>query len=239
MLLKSIKSFLPFLIFIMSLLPEFSFSQPGNKQSLIPGGEFSMGTEEGTLMEHPVHRVQLENFYIDRHEVSNKEYESFHPDHQRSVLSACDKCPVTMVNWHDADAFCKYRGARLPTEAEWERAARGTRGYSFSFGATADMGKGRFGLPFKAGAAPVNSSQPNDFGLYHMSGNVWEWVGDWSAPYQNGALKNPVGPPSGEKKILRGGSWYNASFYMNVGLRFELNPKVKLNSIGFRCVKNN
>lgn len=211
-------------------------AQSGSKQVQIPAGEFLMGTEEGTKMESPVHRVQLKNFYIDRHEVTNKEYETLRPNHQRSTLSACDNCPVTKVDWHDADIFCKHHGGRLPTEAEWERAARGTKGNAFSFGATADLTKGRFGLTFKDGASPVDTLQPNDFGLYHMSGNVWEWVADWAASYPQGMKENPVGPRTGDKKILRGGSWYNAAYYVDVAMRFELNPKVKINSIGFRCV---
>ncbi|MEC7641374.1 MAG: SUMF1/EgtB/PvdO family nonheme iron enzyme [Nitrospinota bacterium] len=233
---KSIKSVFLALIFFMGVFPVLSSS--GSQRSLIPAGEFLMGTEEGTEMEQPVHRVRLKEFYIDRYEVSNDEYQTFRPDHPRSALSACDQCPVTIVNWHDADKFCRHRGGRLPTEAEWERAARGTQGFAFAFGATPDRAEGHFGLPFKTGAIPVNSPPPNDFSLHHMTGNVWEWVNDWSASYPSGIVDNPTGPSVGDKKILRGGSWYSAAYYLNVGLRFELNPVVKLNSIGFRCVSS-
>ena len=106
--------------------------------SLIPAGEFFMGTEEGTEIERPIHKVYLEAFRISLSEVSNREFERFQPKHIRSVYSSCDKCPVTLISWYEAISYCKSKNARLPSEAEWEKAARGPAGYRYSFGEIPD-----------------------------------------------------------------------------------------------------
>ena len=204
--------------------------------SLIPAGEFLMGTKEGAEMERPVHKVYLKEYRISRFEVSNLEFEKFQPSHVRSVSSACDQCPVTMVSWFEASSYCKNQKGRLPSEAEWEKAGRGPAGHSYSFGENPDQSKGNFGREFQAGAQIVNSFQPNGFGLYNMSGNVWEWVNDWFAFYAVADLEKPKRLRISNEKILRGGSWYNSAYYVNVGMRFKLGPHIKLNSIGFRCV---
>ena len=202
--------------------------------SLIPAGEFFMGTEEGTEIERPVHKVYLEAFRISLSEVSNREFEIFQPKHIRSVRSSCDKCPATMINWHDAISYCKSKNARLPSEAEWEKAARGPAGYRYSFGEISDQSKGNFENSFKLGAKTVKSFQPNGYGLYNMSGNVWEWVDDWFSLYPKTKIDKLTSIALNEK-MVRGGSWYNSAYYINVGMRFKLNPEIKLNSIGFRC----
>ena len=204
---------------------------------LIPAGKFLMGSELGTDREQPVHEVWLDAFAIDRYEVSNRDYESFQKNHHRSASSACNLCPVTLVSWSDAQAFCKNNGGRLPTEAEWEKAARGPAGHRFSFGLEADPARGHFARAFTTGTVPVGTLAGNGYGLHHMSGNVWEWVADWFGRYSKGPLKNPRGPKTGFQKILRGGSWYNADYYVDTGMRFKLDPQVKLNSVGFRCVR--
>lgn len=198
-----------------------------------------MGTEDGTEIERPVHQVSLTAFFMDRYEVTNKEYETFQPEHQRSPYSACDQCPITNVRWHEADAYCRSRGKRLPTEAEWEKAARGQEGHDYSFGPSADPKRGNFARPRQAGAKEVSGFQPNGYALYHMSGNVWEWVNDWFDPdyYQSSPTQNPTGPDQGRRKVVRGGSWYSPAYYVHAGMRFKLAPKVKLNSIGFRCAR--
>ena len=202
--------------------------------SLIPAGEFLMGTEEGTEIERPIHKVYLEAFRISKFEVSNQEFEMFQPKHIRSVSSSCDKCPVTMISWYQANSYCKNINARLPSEAEWEKAARGPTGYRYSFGKISDQSKSNFANDFKFGAKIVRSFQPNGYGLYNMSGNVWEWVDDWFSLYTKTKIdKLTTAIPN--EKMVRGGSWYNNAYYINAGMRFKLNPEVKLNSIGFRC----
>ena len=202
---------------------------------MIPAGEFSMGTEAGSEIERPVQNVLIDAFWIDRHEVSNQAYLEFRADHRSSAFSECPECPVTLVTWFEAQAYCSHLGGRLPTEAEWEKAARGPEGFAYSYAAVPDEQKGRFGLSLQAGAARVDTLAPNGFGLHHMSGNIWEWVGDWFGPYSKKSGKNPRGPMDGWQKGVRGGSWYNPSYYAHVGMRFKLSPKVKLNSLGFRC----
>jgi len=204
---------------------------------LIPAGPFLMGSEQGTERERPVHEVWLDAFAIDRYEVSNRDYESFQKSHRRSASSACNLCPVTLVSWSSAEAFCQNKGGRLPTEAEWEKAARGPAGLRFSFGPEADPARGHFARAFTSGAVPVGTLSGNGYGLHHMSGNVWEWVADWFGSYAKGPLQNPRGPDVGFQKILRGGSWYNADYYVDAGMRFRLDPRVKLNSVGFRCAR--
>tara|TARA_Y100001960_G_C14756345_1_gene871450 strand:+ start:1929 stop:2645 length:717 start_codon:yes stop_codon:yes gene_type:complete len=202
--------------------------------SLIPAGEFLMGTEEGTEIERPVHKVYLEAFRISLFEVSNREFEMFQPKHIRSASSSCDKCPVTMISWYEAISYCKSKNARLPSEAEWEKAARGPAGYRYSFGEIPDQSKSNFSNSFKLGAKTVRSFQPNGYGLYNMSGNVWEWVADWFYLYSKTQIdKLRTRVPNA--KMVRGGSWYNSDYYINLGMRFKLNPEIKLNSIGFRC----
>lgn len=202
----------------------------------IPAGEFEMGTLDGTEEERPVHKVWLDSFSIDNTEVTNRDYEKFRPNHRRSLLSSCEKCPVTLVTWFEADAYCrKQRGGRLPTEAEWEKAARGPKRWNYSFGPVPDLEKGHFGKSFKTGAVKVYSPKKREYGINHMSGNVWEWAADWFGSYPKGPVKNPKGPGTGFQKVVRGGSWYSPAYYIHVGRRFKLAPNVALNSIGFRC----
>lgn len=206
-----------------------------SEQALIPAGEFVMGTDQGTPAEQPVHKIYLDDFYLDRFEVSNKNYEMLDPNFIRSSTSSCDDCPATRVNWHEAQAYCQNKNQRLPTEAEWEKARRGptnNRETNRSIMSTA-----RHGLPMKAGATTVNSPSENGYGIHHLAGNVWEWVSDWhgNSYYQDSSGRNPNGPEKGIRKSVRGGSWYNAAWYLQPGMRFQLAPHVKLSSLGFRC----
>ena len=228
-----------FFIVGISLFFHFSISQASEKGNpvLIPSGEFFMGTEDGTESELPIHKVYLKAFKIDRYEVTNLQFETFDLDHTRSAASACDQCPVTLVTWVEANNYCKHQGGRLPTEEEWERAARGPEEFSYSFGQKGDISKANYGNEFNAGAKPVHSFQPNGFGLYNMSGNVWEWVHNWFSFYpQPSAPAVRDNKKSGEK-LLRGGSWYNKAYYVHAGMRFTLKPGTRLNSVGFRCAR--
>jgi formylglycine-generating enzyme required for sulfatase activity len=200
-------------------------------QVLIPAGEFLMGTDQGTSAERPVHKVWIDAFYLGRFEVSNQNYEAFDQNFQRSSASSCDRCPATLITWAEAQAFCHSLDQRLPTEAEWEKARRGPSGKIIS------QKTGRHGLPIKAGTTAVDSPPANSYGIHHLAGNVWEWVNDWhdESFYQKSPVKNPKGPLKGLRKSVRGGSWYNNAWYTKPGMRFQLAPHVKLNSLGFRC----
>lgn len=200
----------------------------------IPAGEFTMGLDQSAL-HGPAHRVRLSAFYLAAHEVTNAEYERFQPGHRRGARSACDACPVTRVSWHEAEAYCRSTGGRLPTEAEWERAARGPDEFPFSFGTEPDPARGHFAREFQTGAVAAGTFSPNGFGLHHMSGNVWEWTADWFAPYAGGAGDNPRGPATGVRKSVRGGGWYQPAYFIHTARRFALDPASHLNALGFRC----
>jgi formylglycine-generating enzyme required for sulfatase activity len=223
----------------LCFMPSPSFGEE-TQQMLIPAGEFLMGTEAGSAIERPLRKVHLSAFYLDTVAVSNLRYETFAPQYRRSHASSCDQCPATRIPWAEADRYCRQHGKRLPTEAEWEKAARGPEGWDFSFAKTADVSLGHFGRSLNTGTVPVDSLKPNGYGLYHMSGNAWEWVQDWfdAEYYQSSAMSNPKGPDSGFRKALRGGSWYNKSYYAHVGMRFALHPDTRLTSVGFRCAKD-
>ncbi len=199
----------------------------------IPGGRFTLGLGEGPP-HGPAHSVQVKTFELGRYEVTNEDYERLHPEHRRRALSACDRCPVTGVSWFEADAYCRSQGGRLPTEAEWERAARGPQP---SGGASPDppaTRTGHFARPFSEGAVPVDASEPGPWGLHHMRGNVWEWTADGYAPYPKTSDPASAGRAA-IRKVLRGGAWYQHPYYTHPARRFALDPALRLNAVGFRC----
>ena len=210
---------------------------------LVPGGTFTMGTDRGFPDQQPRHEVVLDSFYMDIHEVTNKQYRKFledtgrrNPDFWFPEIDLPDE-PVVGVSWKDAAAYAAWAGKRLPTEAEWEYAARGaTMETKSPWGDTFDptwANVGSFGI------APVKSFRPNDYGLYDMLGNVWEWCSDWYSPtyYGESSRKNPQGPSGGKYKVLRGWAWYCAPDQVRVTKRHNSSPSSTSYSYGFRCVK--
>jgi len=194
----------------------------GAPMVLIPAGEFQMGSNDGGDSEKPVHTVYLDAFYMDVYEVTNARYKKFMDatGHKapaywsNSKFNSPDQ-PVVSVSWHDAKAYCDWAGKRLPTEAEWEKAARGGlvgRKYPWGDNLTHDDANysGTGGKDTWEKPAPVGSFAPNGYGLYDMAGNVWEWCADWYdiGYYAKSPRGNPTGPSSGTYRVLRGGSWY-------------------------------
>ena len=206
-------------------------------EALIPAGEFLMGTDQGTPAERPIHKVELGGFFLDRFEVRNQNYEAFDPGFHRSSASSCDRCPATRVSWYETQAYCQSLNRRLPSEAEWEKARRGP---AENPSASRPQETARTSLPIKAGAFAVDSPPANGYGIHHLAGNVWEWVNDWhdESYYRTSPAENPLGPLTGLRKSVRGGSWYNNVWYTQPGMRFQLAPHVKLNSLGFRCARS-
>jgi formylglycine-generating enzyme required for sulfatase activity len=230
----------------------------GQEQDMvsIPAGEFNMGRTKLTsddqtnmrphvlLDDRPVHKVTISAFQIDRHEVTNAQYRIFveanrhsAPYHWENGHPAAD-LPVYNVTWDDADAYCHWKGERLPTEAEWERAARGGReALDYPWGDQPDPKRARFNVG--TGPGPVAKFPPNDFGVYDMAGNVSEWTADWfdGAYYQNSPTVDPKGPPTGEYKVIRGGAWSDSGRRITVFFRNWVRPNQKTPNIGFRCAR--
>jgi len=219
----------------------------------IPAGEFLRGYDGGGFDEKPQGRVMLDAYWIDRHEVTNGAYMAFvaATNHRRPIsryvknfekLSAPAQ-PAVYVSWEDANEYCRYRGARLPTEAEWEKAARGPNGLLWPWGNQDKPGAANTGNPdpFEYTAPIASFSQDRStYVVYDMDGNVMEWVADW---YQEDAYKdhapNPKGPENGLYRVIRGASWGTAGKETRLTVRLKMLPDFRDTTIGFRCAKSN
>ncbi len=214
--------------------------------------------------EQPARLAVLDPYYIDRYEVSNQDYAEFMKSTNSAAPAYWDdprltnpKQPVVGVNWFEAKAFCEWSGKRLPTEAEWEKAARGPLGNRYPWGDQLDPAKANYGKNHKA-TVPVdaNPEGASYYGVYHMAGNVFEWVADWYDPtyYQKTSqVLNPTGPAEpvwlggtgtfvdrltvGEKRVIRGGSWIAAASSITTTHRFWNDPMNNSYGVGlgFRC----
>lgn len=233
----------------------------------IPAGHFIMGSNrqdtEGKssefgmakplfLDEHPQRKVFLPAYYIDRYETTNQQYALF-VEVTRSqpplswpngrVPSGREDYPVTEVNWYEAERYCKWAGKRLPTEAEWEKAARGPFGLEYPWGNDYDSRRVNAGDSGRGDLAPVGSFEAgkSPYGIYDMAGNVWEWTQDWYQPYPGSTYRTDA---FGQKyKILRGSSWggvghYALPLFYRSAHRFYAVPEQRFSDAGFRCAKD-
>jgi formylglycine-generating enzyme required for sulfatase activity len=214
-------------------------------------GSFQMGSKmnTGDMDEWPIHNVELNDFYIDKYEVTKEEFEKV-MGHNPSGFKGCNTCPVDNVTWFEADEYCRKVNKRLPTEAEWEYSCRSGTGTIFHYGNTLSSDKSNFngsrpygGAPTgiaRNKALPVGSFEPNKWKLYDMHGNVSEWCSDWYGEnsYGNSESKNPRGPEEGKFKVVRGGSWRDDANTLRTTNRTSYNPSLRLKSIGFRCAKD-
>lgn len=215
----------------------------------LPGGLFRMGDRHGEPDEYPERTVEVAPFAVMRTEVSNEAY-------ARCVgAGVCDETPfmsadgldddafpVLGATWRDASTYCAWIGARLPTEAEWEYAARGgMAGQRYPWGPTFDAGRARCGEDGAGTPGPVAGSgrAQNEFGLFHVSGNAAEWVADYYSPtaYQSSETKNPTGPGSGQERVLRGGSYRDPKYLCRSSARAPKLPTESDNTVGFRCAR--
>jgi formylglycine-generating enzyme required for sulfatase activity/tRNA A-37 threonylcarbamoyl transferase component Bud32 len=242
----------------------------------VPAGEFAMGSDELGDDEQPIHRVYLDDFWIDRYEVTNERFARFvaeadyqtdaekanwgwvrvgseweavsgadwrHPRGPSSGIEDKMDHPVVLVSWNDADTYCRWSGKRLPTEAQWEKAARGPTldsGYIYAWGEEFDPSKANTKESNLNDTIPVGSFSPqgdSPYGASDMTGNVWEWVTDWydSSYYTQAPPSNPPGPAAGTYKVLRGGSWLFDELYARTAFRYSLRPDYTYDFTGFRC----
>lgn len=213
----------------------------------VPAGVFLMGSDDGLWDEKPPHRVYLDSFYIDRFEVTNGLYKRFMETAGRqapqywsdSRLNGASQA-VVGVTWYDAEAYCHWIGNRLPTEAEWEKAARGTNGRKYPWGDKWDptramLGENSLRTPVGSYAGGVSP-----YGIHDMAGNVAEWIADWydERYYRHSPDRNPRGPESGRYRVLRGGSWRSVPFDLRTTDRNHDTPRSLSDVIGFRCAKS-
>ena len=215
--------------------------------------------------EEPVHRVTLSSYWIDKYEVTSSNFSIFLNKNKNEAhrfieitpavtielennlyrpRKGLENYPVNRVSWFGAAAYCRWKGKRLPTEAEWEKAARGTDKRIFPWGNEfPDNSRVTYRRKFNEQGfqvmEPVDGMKHgvSPYGVHHMAGNVWEWVSDWfdATVYQDENRKDPQGPESGTSKVLRGGNWYYKAYYMRTTYRFNEKPEIFKVWQGFRC----
>jgi len=243
-----------FIIISIAVLASTALAQKKSitsNMTLIPGGYFNLGSDQGYEDETPVVKVWIDSFFIDNTEVTNGEYKIFcdstkrpypaNPPWDTAYFSKRVDHPVIYVSWDDASAYAKWVGKRLPSEVEWEKAAKAgidTRyfcgdtitGNDANFAGKQDNDKWRH-------TSPVKSFPANKFGIFDMIGNVWEWCEDFYLKeyYFTITDPNPKGPKTGSQRIIRGGSWDSTPEFLRTALRGKHNPQMKNSNVGFRC----
>ncbi len=245
-------------------------SESSRDMILIPAGEFIMGTDsEGAKVDQkPAHRVYLDTFYIDKHEVTNAQFEAFIVDggyqnrklwtaagwnfiqkhqikaplhHGQNSVSMEPDHPVIGVSWYEANAYATWAGKRLPTEAEWEKAARGTEGHVYPWGNEMDFSRLNY-FPHHEKILGVGSfpSGASPYGVLDMAGSAWEWCADWYGEngYSQSPQKSPTGPNKGEYRVLRGGGWDSIRLQLRTFYRYYDKADRRAYNIGFRCAQD-
>ena len=233
---------------------EIVWEKDGKEMVLIPAGSFDMGDamndpEDFMQSSRPVHRVTLDMFYMDIHEVTVGQFKNFvnqsgynYNLNWLDAGSVGDNYPMPVVSWHEAVAYAEWAGKRLPTEAEWEYAARGgLDGKRYPWGDQPPTIETANYDEIVGETTVVGSYPANGYGLYDMGGNLSEWCQDWFGKdyYSNSPVKNPQGPdPIGPLpyRVHRGASWWDSIFGLRVAVRYSWGPNLRSDTIGFRCV---
>jgi formylglycine-generating enzyme required for sulfatase activity len=240
-----------------------STAAPPDSMVWIEGGTFMMGSEDGDDDEKPVHQVMVSGFYMDRTEVTNKLYDAcvqagkclpaHYDDSSAYVVCRGGKWkkgivgqefrgphqPVVAVTWEQAKTYCRWRGGRLPTEAEWEYACRAGQTMKHSWDYDSNDEYAWYGENSDNRTQSVGQKKPNNSGLYDMRGNVWEWCSDWYGKYyyRDSPSQNPQGPDSGDRRVLRGGAWNISANRLSCTYRYRHDPDFRNDLLGFRCVR--
>jgi formylglycine-generating enzyme required for sulfatase activity len=242
---------------------EASRGLDGAPMVMIPAGPFTMGSDDGPHNERPAHTVTLDAYSMDRYEVTLSLYRKFLEEGKHDAPPTWDDEAATSVGdrpaigmrWESAAAYCRWAGKRLPTEAEWEKAARGTDGRRYPWGEMqpfvdiANYNRGMWvseaitlmavtgGLEGMSVRHGLKDGGKSPFGVAHMAGNAAEWVADWYERdyYHKSPERNPSGPMTGEKRVLRGGSWADVPTALRATARFSAEPNFEDRTIGFRC----
>ncbi len=214
---------------------------------LVKGGCFQMGDTfgDGQADEKPVHSVCVDDFYMGKYEITQGQWQSVMGNNPSYFKNCGEKCPVEQVNWNDIQEFINKLNAktgkkyRLPTEAEWEYAARsgGKKEKYAGTSSDAELGKYAWYSGNSGGSTHLSGQkQPNGLGLYDMTGNVWEWCQDsyGETYYSQSPRKNPAGPPSGIRRVLRGGAWIFEPAGIRAAIRYGLTPASRSDLYGFR-----
>jgi formylglycine-generating enzyme required for sulfatase activity len=228
----------------------------GVAMRLVPASEFIMGSDKGEIDEKPFHYVYLEAYYIDKYEMTNEFYSACvdagiceqpkktNSDTRDSYYgnSMYSDYPVIYVDWNMAKTYCEWREAQLPTEAQWEKASRGTDGRTYPWGEDIDKTYANYDNNADGDTTAVGSYEKGKsiYGVYDMAGNVWEWVTDWYSEnyYQNSPPKNPSGPDTGKERVMRGGAWDYFDEHARASDRQYDAPSSNNNSFGFRCARD-
>ncbi|MDD4157342.1 MAG: formylglycine-generating enzyme family protein, partial [Candidatus Cloacimonetes bacterium] len=227
----------------------------------VEGGTFQMGSNSGDSDEKPVHSVTVSSFYIGKYEVTQKQWTEVMGSNPADFKG--DNRPVESISWYQAVEFCNKlsqkegltpaytfngrnvtcnwnaNGYRLPTEAEWEFAARGgNKSKGFTYAGSNSIDEVAWYYSNSGKTQPVGTKKANELGIYDMSGNVWEWCWDWKASYSSGAKTNPSGPDSGSSRVLRGGCWGNYARICHSAYRSDYYPDLSNYSYGFRLLRS-
>lgn len=236
------------------VLPVRGADGPLGSMLQMPAGTFLMGSNAGGDDERPERVVNMPAYQIDRYEVTVGEFREFvKATNYRTSAELAGKPfgetwrvdnigsrfdhPVRYVSWWDADKYCRWLGKRLPTEAEWEYAARGNDGRTYPWGN--DFDPARVAPPGDTTPVGFYLNNRSPIGAYDMAGNVWEWVNDWYRPdyYAQNENDNPQGPPQADQRVIRGGSFTNAPEDLRVTRRIKDDPGSSHRDVGFRCAK--
>jgi sulfatase modifying factor 1 len=231
-------------------LQESQMGSPVPALCAVPEGWFSMGCAEGRDDEKPVHRVWVEAFNLAKYQTTNAEYAAFlaatahpAPTNFQDPNFSHPRQPVTTVSWHDAAVYCEWlssatgRQYRLPTEAEWERAARGgCENTTYPWGNAPPDELPDYAARWKHGPEQVGLYEPNSYGIYNLGDNVHEWCADWYNPayYASSPERNPRGPEFGVRKASRGGSWRHHIKVTRTAARSSIPPELRYADYGFR-----